>query len=320
MTEVSICIPAWMAESFIERTVGYAAAQTHAAVRILISVDAGRDATAALCRQQADRDDRIVVFEQPERLGWAANVNFLLEQVRTPCFFLYFHDDVILPRYTATLLERLEARPDAVSIHCDMAHFGGGDHVSVGRAYEGSAVERLMTFLLAPDRGSPLRSLTRSSVLDRLRMPTSAVGGLWANEPYLMRLLAAGPALHLPEQLYRRWDQRKGSLTDGWKSLSPEVVLSGYKANIVSALEVIDEAATTGADREALIFGLFVNMVPLLRHVEREAGVSLFATPAELTPAFARVRLPEDIERWGASIAGWATQRYHALPEADRRG
>lgn len=319
MSEVSICIPAWMAESFIEETIGYASAQTHSAIRILISVDASTDGTAALCRRQAGQDDRIAVFEHPARLGWAANVNFLLDQVRTPHFFLYFHDDVIVPRYTEALLAALEARPDAVSIHCDMAHFGGSAHVSVGRTYEGSATQRLMTFLLAPERGSPLRSLTRSSVLDRLRMPTNAVSGLWANEPYLMKLLAAGPALHLPEQLYRRWDQRKGGLTDGWKAFDPQVTLAGHKANLASAVEILDGAAATPEEREALIFSLAVNMVPRLRGLEREAGVSLFADPAELHPAFARVRPPVDLDRFGASLAGWAMQRYHSMAESDRR-
>lgn len=319
MSEVSICIPAWMAESFLEETIGHATAQTHAAIRILVSVDASTDGTAALCRRQAGQDDRIAVFEHRERLGWAANVNFLLDQVRTPYFFLYFHDDVIVPRYTEALLTVLEARPDAASIHCDMAHFGGSAHVSVGRTYEGSATQRLMTFLLAPERGSPLRSLTRSSVLDRLRMPTNAVSGLWANEPYLMKLLAAGPALHLPEQLYRRWDQRKGGLTDGWKSLDPQAALAGYRANITSALEILEAAATAEGDREALIFSLFLSTVPLLRHVEREAGVSLFAGPAELHPAFARIRPPADLDRFGSPLAGWAMQRYHAMAEPDRR-
>lgn len=319
MSEVSICIPAWMAESFIEGTIGHATAQTHSAIRILISVDASTDATAALCRRRAGQDDRIAVFEHPARLGWAANVNFLLDQVETPYFFLYFHDDVIVPRYTEALLTVLEARPDAASIHCDMARFGGSAHVSAGLTYEGSATQRLMTFLLAPERGSPLRSLTRSSVLDRLRMPTNAVSGLWANEPYLMKLLAAGPALHFPEQLYWRWDQRKGSLTDGWKSLNPQVTLAGYRANITSALEIFEAAATAKGDREALIFSLFVSMVPRLRQVEREAGVSLFADPADLHPDFARIRPPADLDRFGASLAGWAMERYHAMAEPDRR-
>lgn len=315
--DVSICIPAWMAEPFIEDTIRCATAQTHSRITILISIDKSTDATGALCRKHAAGDDRIRVFEQEDRLGWAENVNFLLDQVRTPYFFLYFHDDVIVPRYTQTLLRELDKRPDAVSIHCDMAHFGGSEHVSVGRAYEGSAAQRLMTFLLAHERGSPLRSLTRSSALDKLRLPTDATDGLWANEPYLMKLLAAGPALHLPERLYLRWDQRTGGLTDGWKKFAPGVAFAGHKANIASALGILEAAASTDEEREALVFSLYLNMIPRLRHLERESGTSLFLDPSELHPAFSCIRPPADMGKFGACLAEWAMDRNRSISQFD---
>ena len=108
--DVSICIPAWMAESFIENTIRFAAGQTYDRIAILISVDESTDATSELCRKHSMKDERITVFEQDHRLGWAGNVNFLLERVTTPFFFLYFHDDVIAPQYTEVLLRSLEKR------------------------------------------------------------------------------------------------------------------------------------------------------------------------------------------------------------------
>ena len=189
---VSICIPAWQSESFIERTLHCAAMQTHKSLQILVSVDHSEDATGVICESFARKDFRVSVFIQRERLGWARNVNFLLERVRSPFFFLYFHDDLIDPDYTRRLLKTLSKYPDAMSCHCDMGHFGGSDYVSQGRTYTGSAAQRLATFLVTPTRGSPLRSLTRSAALGKnLRLPTNAIGGFWANEPYLMRLVAA---------------------------------------------------------------------------------------------------------------------------------
>lgn len=307
---VSICIPAWQSQAFIGRTLDFALGQTHPGIRVLVSIDHCEDETVAICLERARHDRRLVVFAQAERLGWAGNVNFLLGQVATPYFLLYFHDDVIAPQYTARLLSALRARPDAASAYCPMDHFGAARPVSVGLAYEGTAAHRLATFLLAPDRGSPLRALTRSELLGRgLRMPTGAVDGLWANEPYLMRLVAAGPALHVPETLYFRWNQREGGLTDGWRRLSPAQVRAGYATNIGIALEIIDQATSDPAERLALAHCLYLYLLPRLRGIERESGGTVAADPAAMGSRFAAAAEPRDLARLGGDIAEWGAQR-----------
>jgi glycosyl transferase family 2 len=315
---VTICIPAWRAEEFIERTLGCVVEQTHANLRILVSVDHCEDATVSICEEFARADSRIEIFPQKERLGWTGNVNFLLGKVQSPYFFLYFHDDIILPTYTERLLRALRKQPDAMSAHCDMGHFGASDRVSIGCVYAGSAARRLATFLVAPERGSPLRSLTRGKVLsDGLHMPSGAVAGFWANEPYLMRLLAAGPALRVPEVLYLRWDERKDGLTDGWKSLSPDQIVSGFRANIATALAIIDEA-TSPAERDVLTFCLYVHMMPRVRDFEHKVGRPAI-DPGELHPAFANQSLPAAIERFGPDIKRWTLSGYQRLLRLDKR-
>ena len=316
---VTICIPAWRAEEFIERTLSCALAQTHAKIRILVSVDHCEDATVSICETFARADSRIEVFPQKEHLGWAGNVNFLLGRVQSPFFFLYFHDDIVLPAYTARLLKSLRKRPDAMSAHCDMGHFGASNHVSIGCTYAGSAARRLATFLVAPERGSPLRSLTRGKILcEKLRMPTTAVGGFWANEPYLMRLLAAGPALHVPKVLYLRWDQRKNGLTEGWKGLSHAQVVSGFRTNIASALAIIAEA-TSPAERDVLVFCLYVHMMLRVRDFEHKAGISPIGSAEELHPAFANQSLPATLAELGPDIKSWTLQRYRSLVRLEER-
>lgn len=309
--EVSICIPAWQAQAFIGRTLDFALGQTHPRIRVLVSIDRCEDDTAAICHERARHDRRLVVFTQAERLGWAGNVNFLLGQVATPYFLLYFHDDVIAPQYTARLLSALRARPDAASAFCPMDHFGVARPVSVGLAYEGTAAHRLATLLLAPDRGSPLRCLTRSELLCRgLQVPTCAVDGLWANEPYLMRLVAAGPMLHVPEILYFRWNQREGGLTDGWKRLAPEQVRAGHAANIDLALDIIDRATTDPQERLALAHCLYLYLLPRLREVERASGGAVAADSAAIVPRFAGAATPRDLACLGEDIAEWGAQRW----------
>ena len=314
--DVSICIPAWNSEAFIDRTIRCAREQTHQRTAILISVDRCGDATAQLCAAHAHEDSRIEVFVQPERLGWAGNVNFLLERVRTEFFFLYFHDDLLLPTYTERLLSALRERPDAASAHCDMGHFGASEHVSVGRNYDGPVAKRLAELLVVPERGSPLRSMTRTQGHGtRLRMPTGAVAGLWANEPYLMSLIAAGPALHVPETLYLRWDQRRGGLTDGWKGLSLDQIVSGFGANVSAALEIADNAGITGSERDVLTFCLYVSIMPRVRAAAIEHGRPLDARDAEVHPEFREMAVPAALPEFGADIERWALVRHAQLAD-----
>ena len=263
---VTACIPAWQSESFIERTLDCVCAQTHERLRILISIDRGDDETSRICARHARQDPRIRVFEQPERLGWARNVNFLLDRVDTEYFFLYFHDDLIVPDYTRRLLAKLDARPDAMSVHCDMGHFGGSDHVSQGVEYSGKAAQRLFKFLVAPVKGSPLR---KSDPLrpPRFRRASAYRGPRWTvGEPAVSdgaagrraspacargALPALGPAL--------------GGTHDGWRRFSLEEVISGYRVNVAKGAEIVSRIAEDEGERELLTFGLYLYFMTQIR-------------------------------------------------------
>lgn len=313
MADVTICIPAWQAEAFIDRTLRCATEQTYSDLRILVSIDRGTDATSQICEQRAQADARLRVLAQEERLGWAGNVNFLLDSVDTEFFFIYFHDDIILPHYTEQLLRRLRERPDAASAHCDMGHFGGSDRVAVGRSYEGSAAKRLITFLITPHKGPPLRGLTRTDALgDGRRVPTDD-GGLWAGEPYLLQLLAAGPALRVAETAYLRWDQRAGGVTEGWKDLPREQIVSGLQANAHAILDAIGRAGASDSERRMLIFIAYLRSMLRVRTVEKRLGVSPLLSAEELNAAFANLSLPDDLAEYGLEVETWARQRYRRL-------
>jgi hypothetical protein len=308
--EISILIPAYMAASFIDRTLYFARGQTYGALNILVSIDAGDDATPAIVRSHATRDSRIVVHEQAERLGWAGNVNFLLGQVDTPYFLIYFHDDILLPQYTAQMFATLQSQPQSAGAYCDMGHFGASNHVSVGQAYAGSTVQRLLTLMLAPQRGSPLRAMLRTERAGHLRLPDVAAGGFWANEAYLMEMLIAGPLEHVPQVLYLRWNGRAGGLTDGWRKLAPQAIRAGWRSNIEARLNIIARATPRNAEQEALIFALFLQVFSAVRDLRDEEGSLLFPSPDSLHPLFATSGTPQLLANYGADIEEWAWQKF----------
>src|SRR3954468_3585309 len=229
MPDITICVPTWQAENFIDRTLRCARSQTYADIRILVSVDRCEDRTAEICREHAREDDRVEVIVQPERLGWSRNANALLDQVETDLFFLYFHDDVLEPTYVEKLRAVLNAEPAAISAHCDLKHFGDNEEFHPGVRYDGPAAHRMLRWLLSPVKGTTLRSLTRLSALQAgLRFPEVGGDGFWRAHPYHLMLAGLGPAVHVPEVLYWRW-KREGSLTKTWRPAALETLVTGLR-------------------------------------------------------------------------------------------
>ena len=308
--EVAVLIPAYMSASFLDRTLHFARGQTHTAIRIIVSVDAGSDDSAAIAHRHAALDPRIAVHEQSDRMGWAGNVNFLIDRVETPYYFLYFHDDIVLPQYVQALLSMLQADSNAAGVYCDMGHFGASDHVSVGPAYTGGTVARLLTLLLSPQRGSPLRALLRTDKAGHLKIPDIGSGGFWANEPFLMDMISAGPLLHLDEVLYLRWNDREDGLTDGWKKLAPAVVVAGWKANIEQRLQIIERVTDRENERVALRFALFLHVFPHLQPICEDRDNDLVRSPADFHPVFAEPGTPDVLAGFGAALESFGRDRY----------
>ena len=303
--DVTICIPAWQAEPFIDRTLACARAQTHAAVRIVVSVDASSDRTLQACLRHADEDARVEVIAQRERLGWSRNANFLLARVVTEWFFLYFHDDIIAPTYTEKLLRALRDRPDAMSIHCDLERFGNQTAVDPGNDYVGSPAHRLLGFLVGPIKGTPLRSLTRTALLDGgLRFAEIGTDGFWRCHPFVLTLLAAGPALRYPEVLYRRWF-RDGSLTTFWSPATASELIEGQRQSALRCRAIIDGLRGSDDDKQLVRYALRIFILTWTREVELPLGNADLIDPLAISPAFADAAPPRALDSATPEVQEW---------------
>ncbi|HET7679294.1 MAG TPA: glycosyltransferase family A protein [Xanthobacteraceae bacterium] len=294
VADVTICIPAWQAEAFIERTLMCARAQTYKNVRILVSIDQSSDGTEAICRNQAKDDPRLDIRVQTERLGWSENANFLLDQVDTEFCFLYFHDDIIEPRYTERLRQTLLDDPDAQSAHCDLEMFGNKQAFSPGRDFVGTAAERLIQFLVEPPQGRLLRSLFRSVLISKgLRFPVIAGDSFWRCYPFLTNLIAAGAARRVPELLYRRW-ARDGSLTTSWGPKNKDLLVDGQRQSAALQLHTIRSMNLPKAEEELVTFCLYVSSMALTRHHELLLKTDELLKPDAICESFAAVQLPKN--------------------------
>jgi hypothetical protein len=290
---VSVCIPAYEAQLFIDRTLRCAREQTYARQRIIVSIDASDDRTEDVCRAHAHDDDRIEVHAHAERLGWVDNVNYLLDSVRTEFAFIYFHDDLIEPTYSEQLVDALHDNPGAASAHSDVVLFGEerGERLRLGCTYDGTAAERLLTYFVSPNRGALLRALVRTaSPVSQLRMPIAAAA-------YEMAFVAAGPSVHVAEPLYRRWEQRTKGLTDTWSHVSFEDVVSGMRFNMAMARQIVDSLRPTSDERAALDFGLALYATNRLRWLEATYGDTRVVGLADVLDAPVTLDVPAAVER-----------------------
>jgi len=274
--EVAICIPTYGAEGFIKRTLDCACAQTHASIRIFVSVDRSDDRTAEICTERSRDDKRIEVAIQKERLGWSRNANVALDLAglaESPYAFLYFHDDIIEPTYVERLLRTLQEQPDAASAHCDLVEFGLSDEVRKAHTYRGTPLHRLVDFLMTK-RGTTLRSLVRREAFATpLSFPQIHGDNHWTAYVFHMALLAAGPAIGVHEPLYRRW-QRDGSLTrsEGWEHESIEALIRGHDESREHSLRVIESTLSDSLERALATYSLDLHQRLFVRQQQRRLG------------------------------------------------
>ena len=214
-------VPAWNAESFIERTLESLARQTYPNLRVLISDDASTDATADICQDFVDNDARFALLRQPENLGWVGNTNALLQAADADFLLFAFHDDVLLPAYISRCVAALEANPNAVVAHSDMITYFQNGESEIGAytrlAGVTSRVERAKWVLWRPDHWwAPNRGVCRSEAAARIGgLKRHLAGEFSADWPWLVHMALLGESLRVPEVLVEKYYQRS-SLSRTW--------------------------------------------------------------------------------------------------------
>lgn len=202
---VTACVPAWNAEQHIEATLQSLLAQDHQPLEILVSVDLSEDGTLALCEQLARRYSSIKVVAQTERLGWIANVNYLLDKAQGEYLFIASHDDQWSIKFASTLLAALRDKPSAALAYCDLHWIEQGrEQVQNYRAGSMKTLwPRACAMLLQAGRWwVPYRGLLRrEAIRDCGGLRSSEAGEFSADWPWLLRLSMWGYFVRVAQPL-----------------------------------------------------------------------------------------------------------------------
>ncbi|MBT8084467.1 MAG: glycosyltransferase family 2 protein [Woeseia sp.] len=119
---VSIGMPVYNAEAFIEDALNSLLAQTFVDFELIISDNASTDGTREICERYAKSDSRISYFPLAENLGAIRNFNRVFELSNGKYFKWASHDDICAPTFLERCVEILEGDSRISWCHSQSLH------------------------------------------------------------------------------------------------------------------------------------------------------------------------------------------------------
>jgi glycosyltransferase involved in cell wall biosynthesis len=211
---VSIGLPVFNGDEYIEEALHSLLAQTHADFELIISDNASTDRTEQICRRYAAKDDRIRYFRNENNLGAAKNFNQLFELSSGEYFKWAAHDDLCAPEHLQRCVEVLDREPNVVLCYPKTSiineqgelveHYFDGFNLRSPKPHE-----RFRDFFRAPGLCNPVFGLTRASALKR----TALIGNYASSDRVLLgELSLLGQFFEIPEYLFYRRGHPQRSL------------------------------------------------------------------------------------------------------------
>ena len=111
MTSVSIGMPVYNAEKYLDGALAALSTQTFSDLRIIISDNASTDTTPDIISAWAARDARITHHRQSENIGAMANFEWVLRRAESPWFMFAAYDDLWSPNYVEVLYSAAMKKP-----------------------------------------------------------------------------------------------------------------------------------------------------------------------------------------------------------------
>lgn len=148
---VSIGIPVYNGEQYLEETLQSLLTQSFQDFEIVISDNASTDSTEKICLTYAERDDRIRYYRSDSNKGPGWNYNRVLDLAKGQYFKWQAHDDLLAPDFLEKCVRVLDQQPDIVLCHCYSNQIDNHDQVITSNSI------RLKTD--APHYSTRLRSL-----------------------------------------------------------------------------------------------------------------------------------------------------------------
>ncbi len=232
MPRVSIGIPVYNAESYLELALQSLLDQTFEDFEILISDNASNDRTAAICRAFAARDRRIRYERAAENMGAARNYNRVFEMSSGAYFKWAAHDDYCAPTYLERCVEVLDGAPPGVVLSYPKTLVIDAAGATIPWNEEDLDLrqarprDRLRHLLRNEVLCNPIFGVIRSAALRQTRL----IGGYNSSDKIALAELALlGEFWEVPERLFYRRVHPDDSVTG--KLHTPAVIAEWFDPN-----------------------------------------------------------------------------------------
>jgi glycosyltransferase involved in cell wall biosynthesis len=213
MPRVSVGLPVYNGERYLETAIDALLRQTCTNLELIISDNASTDGTEAICRRYAQRDTRILYTRSERNRGAAWNHNRVVELARAPYFKWAAHDDICAPEFLERCADVLDRQPTVILCYPQTVLVDEAGR-QIGACADRCAPTSSDPFLRFRDLmetltlSNPMYGVIRTSVLRR----TPLVGSYPASDLVLLGELALRGAFHLvSETLFFRRDHPQKS-------------------------------------------------------------------------------------------------------------
>ena len=204
---LTIGLPVYNGEKYVAESLEALLGQSFTDFELIISDNAATDSTGDICRGYEKQDSRVRYFRQPQNIGLAPNVNFIVGQARGELFKEASHDDLYAYDLLESCVEALDEYPQVVLAHSWTAKIDGGGNVTEAYEYplttaSPRAPERFRSMLF-DSGGDDDYGVMRMDVRRRIALMGSHHH---ADRTITAEIALHGPFYQVPDWLYFRRD------------------------------------------------------------------------------------------------------------------
>ncbi|WP_093362743.1 glycosyltransferase family 2 protein [Tropicimonas isoalkanivorans] len=201
---VSIGIPVYNGENYLEEAITSALRQTAGDLEVLVCDNASTDRTPEIVRDLAASDPRVTYLRNETNIGAARNYNRVWDAGRGRYFKWLAHDDRMKPEYLERMVAVLDDRPEVVLCNSRVDYIDAEGHVF--DQYDGILAEA--DHVRPSDRFAAIVLKSHSCVdffglVRRSAMENSLLHGTFhgADRAFLAQMALRGGFVHLAEPL-----------------------------------------------------------------------------------------------------------------------
>ncbi|MBQ4417525.1 MAG: glycosyltransferase, partial [Butyrivibrio sp.] len=173
-TDVSVIIPIYNRERFLEESVNSALNQTYGNIEVILVDDGSTDRSHEICQEWYGALEQVRILRHPENMGQAAAVNDGIKAAKGTYITVLHSDDALLPDAVEQMLE-VARRTDADVVHTGVGIRAKGASIPLLSEENDLKLVKLDANLspqeqvLSPDTGERLKEwLERNTFVDAM--------------------------------------------------------------------------------------------------------------------------------------------------------